>query len=111
MRPQRRQQLRDAWKNAAFVQSGRLIADAEIRGSLLRLRLREAEVLHEHIHQRRPRKAAQGIQLRVHAAQVYRVADGLRYALYGVEHRAVKIEQNIFEHHISPFYYFRIIIL
>ena len=98
------EQLLYPGEHPAFIQADRLIALSEILRGGFGLLLRKIEFFHEHIHQRRTRKAAQRVELRLDPALCEGVLDGLGYSLDRVKNGPVEIKQDIFVHEVPPLF-------
>ena len=95
---QRLEHFFDSREHPAFLHADRLIPLLEVTGGLLRRLPVEAVDLHEFIHQGRPGKAAQFLQLRFNALLFQGVLGRFCDSLHRVEHGAVKVEKDVFIH-------------
>ena len=95
---QRLEHFPDSREHPALLYTNRLISGLEVPGGLLRRLPVEAVDLHEFIHQGRPGKAAQFLQIRFNALLFQGVLGRFGDALHRIEHGAVKVEKDISVH-------------
>ena len=88
----------DPREHPALLHADGLIPRLEVPGGLLRRLPVEAVDLHEFIHQGRPGKAAQFLQLRFNALLFQSILGRFGDALHRVEHGTVKIKKDISVH-------------
>ena len=93
------EKLRHAGKGPGLIDPDGLVAFPIVPDRLLGLLLRETELLHEHIQQGRPGKAAQSLQRGVQADLVQGIAHRAGDPLHGVEESTVEIEEYGFDRH------------